>query len=86
MLIESIVRKTLGIKDHRVVKVEDHEGLLVIDLDVKRRRKLVYSHCGERAKVRDRLKERRWRHVPLRGSYSPLPVCKGPVPLLWDRR
>lgn len=79
MLIESIVRKTLGLKYHRVVKVEEHEEGLLIHLDAKRRRKLTCSHCGRRARVRDRLKERTWRHVPLWGiqvllSYRPARV------------
>lgn len=67
MLIESIVRKTLGVKDHWVVGVVGDLDGLVIKLDKKRRRKLPCSCCGGRAKVYDRLPQRSWRHVPLWG-------------------
>ena len=67
MLIESLVRKTLGVKDHRVVSVEASEGGLDIVLDRKRLRKLPCSGCGGRSWVYDRLKERKWKHVPLWG-------------------
>lgn len=67
VLIESLVRSTLGVKDHRVVRVEGDLGGLVVRMDRKRLRKLPCSICGGRAKVYDRLPERRWRHVPLWG-------------------
>lgn len=67
MLVESIVRFTLGIKDHRVVSVKLIGNELKIDLDAKRRRKLPCSICGKRARPRDKLKERTWRHVSLWG-------------------
>lgn len=67
MLVESIVRKTLGLKDHRVVSVRDAEGLLSVSLRVKRGRHLICSGCGGRCPIRDRLAEREWRHVPLWG-------------------
>lgn len=63
MLMESIVRKTPGIKDRRVVKVEEQEGLLLINFDVKRRNTSCF-YCDRQAKVRDRLTERAWQHVP----------------------
>jgi transposase len=79
MLVESLARKTLGVKDHRVVKVTEEEGALVIRLDRRKGRNLPCSVCGVRAKVRDRLPERIWRHVPLWGisvtlSYRPCRV------------
>lgn len=67
MLVESLARKTLGVKDHRVVKVAQEEGGLVVRLDRRKGRHLPCSICGVRAKVRDRLPERIWRHVPLWG-------------------
>lgn len=67
MLIASIVRRTLGIKRHVVKRVEETETGLVITLDVYRGRKQVCSRCGTFARVRDRLKERAWKHVPLWG-------------------
>jgi transposase len=67
VLLVSILRKTLGLKDHRVVRVEgDVEGLAVT-LERIARRRLACSGCGKRARVRDRLARRRWRHVPLWG-------------------
>jgi transposase len=67
VLIESLIRTTLGVKDHRVVRVEGGLGGLVVRLERKRLRKLPCSGCGGRAKVYDRLAERSWRHVPLWG-------------------
>ena len=67
MLVESIARETLGIKDHRVVQVAQEEDSIAIHLDLRRRRRLPCSRCGTRGRVRDRLKERTWRHVPLWG-------------------
>jgi len=67
VLIESLVRKTLSVKDHRVVSVRCDEGGLDIFLDRKGGRKLPCSVCGQRAWVYDRLQERRWKHVPLWG-------------------
>ena len=67
MLIESMARRTLEIKDHRVVKVVQEEQGIAIRLDLCRRRRLPCSRCGTRSRMRDRLKERRWRHVPLWG-------------------
>lgn len=67
MLIESLVRKTLAVKDHRIVTVQECEAGLEIRLDRKKSRKLPCSGCGERCRLYDTLKERRWRHVPLWG-------------------
>lgn len=65
MLIQKIVRKTLGIKDHRVVQVTGDTKKLVIHLELITRRRLPCSGCGKRFLVRDRLQKRTWRHVPL---------------------
>ena len=67
MLVESIVGKTLGLKDHRVVKVSETEDGLRVDLARKWGRRLPCSSCGRRRRVRDQLGERQWRHVPLWG-------------------
>jgi transposase len=74
--VESLVRSTLGVKDHRVVKVEESPAGLKVLLAPIRGRRLVCSGCGERAKRYDTLTEREWRHVPLWGIavtlvYSP---------------
>lgn len=76
MLIKSLVRKTLGVKDHRVVSVRVSEGGLDILLDRKRLRKLPCSVCGARSRGYDRLKERKWKHVPLWGI--PTTICYRP--------
>lgn len=80
MLVESIVRKTLGIKSHVVKTVtQDGDGLTVC-LDVRKRRRLPCSACGRPGRVRDRLAVRTWKHVPLWGipvtlSYAPARVA-----------
>jgi transposase len=76
VLVESLVRETLGVKDHKVVKVEgDVDGLRVL-LAPRLHRRLICSGCGARASLYDTLPERPWRHVPLWGIpvtlvYSP---------------
>jgi len=65
--VASLVRKTLGLKNHRVVKVVDDHGRVVVWLDRIRRRRLPCSVCGTFDPVKDRLPERSWRHVPLWG-------------------
>ena len=67
MLIESIVRKTLGLKDHRVVRVEQTADGLRVELARRWGHHLPCSKCQHRRKVRDQLAERTWRHVPLWG-------------------
>lgn len=67
MLVKSIVRKTLGIKNHVVKKVEHDEEGFTIYLDLYKRRRLPCSRCGTLGRVRDRLKSRQWKHPPLWG-------------------
>lgn len=67
MLIESMIRKTLGIKCHMVKKVEHTSEGIMITLELHRRRRLPCSTCGSLGKVRDRIKPRTWKHVPLWG-------------------
>lgn len=76
MLIESIVRKTLGLKAHCVKKVTEKHGEMVVYLVPNRRYRVVCSSCGKQGTGYDTLKERRWKHVPLWGIpvtliYSP---------------
>jgi len=76
MLIESIIRFTLQIKDHRIVSVKFIDNELRITLDAKKGRKLPCSICETRCHSKDILKERRWSHVSLWGipvsiSYRP---------------
>jgi len=67
MLIESIVRKTLGLKRHCVKKVLEDEQNLVVYLIPDNRFKLICSCCNAKGPGYDTLKERRWKHVPLWG-------------------
>lgn len=67
MLLQSIARRTLGLKDHRVIRINDDLSWLTIYLEACRRRQLPCQGCGRRAKVRDRLPRRCWQHVPLWG-------------------
>lgn len=76
MLVESLVRRTLGVKDHKVVKVEEGVDGLRVLLAPRLHRRLICSGCGTRASLYDTMAERPWRHVPLWGIpvtlvYSP---------------
>ena len=76
MLVESIIRKTLGLKRHCVKKVVEEHGEIVVYLLPDRRCKIVCSSCGRQGPGYDTLKRRRWKHVPLWGIpvtlvYSP---------------
>jgi transposase len=82
MLVESIVRTTLGIKNHVVKNVEqDKDGMRIL-LELRRRRRLPCGTCGTRGRVRDRLACRQWKHAPFWGIaavllYAPARVsCK----------
>jgi len=66
--MENIVKRTLGIKDHRIVKIEDGIENMVIHLSAIRRRHLPCGACGRRARPVDRVKtERDFLHVPFWG-------------------
>lgn len=67
MLVESMVRKTLGVKSHVVKRVGEEGGGLLVWLDVRKQRLLPCSRCGTPSRVRDRLRARDWKHVPLWG-------------------
>jgi transposase len=67
MLMSSLIRLTLGIKDHRVVCVALAENELRVELDAKKNRKLPCGICERKVHPKDRLKARRWRHVSLWG-------------------
>ena len=67
MLVQSKVGRTLGIKNHIGKDVmEDEEGL-VIELDIWKGWRRRCGTRGHRYRVRDRLKEREWKHVLLWG-------------------
>ena len=55
MLIESMVRSTLGIKRHVVRNVVQGEDGLTVAVDLRKRRRLPCGSCGRLGRVRDRL-------------------------------
>jgi len=67
MLIESIIRKTLGLKRFCVKEVKEEDGQLLVYLAPDKRYKLACSRCGKKMPGYDTLAETRWRHVPLWG-------------------
>ena len=67
MLIESIVRKTLGLKRHCVKKVKEKDGCFMVYLVPDGRCRLICSCCGKSGPGYDTLKTRQWKHVPLWG-------------------
>ena len=67
MLIETIVRITLGIRDHRVISAKMEEGILRVQLGVKKRRNLPCGNCAMRCRPKDRTSPRRWRHLSIWG-------------------
>ena len=80
MLIESIVRKTLGLKRHCVKKVTEQADHLIVHLIPDSRHRMICSCCGKKAPGYDTLKTRRWKHVPLWGiavdlEYAPRRVA-----------
>lgn len=56
MLISSIVRLTLGIKDHRVVSTILGNNELEIHLDAKRGRRLPCAVCGRPCRAKDKIR------------------------------
>jgi transposase len=67
MLIESIVRKTLGLKRFCVKKISEEDGHLLVYLTADKRYKPICSKCGAKGSGYDTLNERKWKHVPLWG-------------------
>jgi transposase len=58
---------TLGVKRH-VVKSEENDGKsITITMDVKAGKRQICGTCGTLGKVRDRLKQRIWKHASLWG-------------------
>ena len=80
MLVETIARKTLGLKNHKIDKIKETlEGTIEIYISHKKRRLLPCNNDGGKYKVVDQLPERRWQHVSLWGRevviiYSPCRV------------
>ena len=55
-------------KDHRVVSTQLKNNEITIELDAKKGRRLPWSVCGRRSRVKDRVRVLRWRHVSLWGN------------------
>ena len=84
MLVKTIARKTLELKNHKIDKIkETPEGTIEIHISHKKRRLLPCKNKDGKYKVVDQLPERRWQHVSLWGRevkivYSPCRVmCQG---------
>jgi len=77
MLINKIIKSTIGIKDHRVNRVLFDGKKIIIDLDLIKHRHLPCSVCGKKFKIRDRLQRRQWKHVPLWNI--PVFICYRPA-------
>ena len=84
MLVKTIARKTLELKNHKIDKIiGTPEGTIEIHISYKKRRLLPCENHEGKYKVVDQLPERRWQHVSLWGRevviiYSPCRVmCHG---------
>lgn len=67
MLVESIVKKTLGLKSWKVVNVCLEEFGLLVELEERKGSRGTCGVCGARGPCHDHLQERYWGHVPLWG-------------------
>lgn len=79
MFVKSMIRKTLGIKNHVVKEVVWDGEVITVELDVWKGRRQACGTCGTLGVVRDRLHERGWKHVaiwgiPVRLVYRPARV------------
>ena len=69
MLIETFIRKQLGLKAHRVTKVESREDRLIIFIDRMGKRLLRCGVCRKRClRVHSVRKEREWQDLSMRQS------------------
>ncbi len=67
MRIASLVRRTLGLKGHRVEEVAEEGGEIVVRLAARKHSRPICSSCGRKMPGYDTLSERTWRHVPIWG-------------------
>jgi len=81
VLIETFIRKQLRLKAHTVIKVEETEECMTVNIDRLGRRLLRCGVCRQRCReVRDVRKDRQWRDLsmrklPLRLRYRPRRVA-----------
>src|SRR5215471_18084753 len=72
MLVETFLRKQLGLKAHTVTKVEETEKYMVVHIDRLRRRLLRCGVCRQRCrKLHSVRKAREWRDLSMR-EFAPL--------------
>lgn len=82
MHVSSLLRRTLGLKGHKVKKVTEEEGMITAQMVPRKSSRPACSICGRTRPGYDTLPERAWRHVPLWGipvilTYRPRRVnCK----------
>ena len=67
MRIETLVKETLDLEGFRVGRVEGGTDEIVVRIVAAGRYAPRCGECGEKAKYRDKRRERRYRHVPLWG-------------------
>ena len=67
MLMESIIKKTLGLKSYRIERVFFQGEELVARIVARKGSRPVCSGCGKKRPGYDTLGERFWRHVPCWG-------------------
>jgi len=67
MHIASLIRRTLGLKGHRVEKVIEKDGEILARLLPKKGFRPRCATCAKKMPGYDTLSERRWRHVPVWG-------------------
>jgi len=72
MLIDSIIKKTLGLKSHRIARVFFCEEELVVQIVPRQRSRPICSGCGRKRPGYDTLHQRCWRHVPFWGFQTRL--------------
>ncbi|MBI9017632.1 MAG: hypothetical protein JEZ07_10280 [Phycisphaerae bacterium] len=65
MLIKRILKRTLKVNNHKILKVVEKGNKIEVHIDVCKRRRLPCGTCGTLSVQRDRPKERRFKHVPL---------------------
>ena len=77
MLIETFLRKQLGLKAHTVTKVEETERYMIVHIDRLGRRLLRCGVCRQRCRtVHSVRKAREWRDLSMRKL--PLKLCYRP--------
>jgi transposase len=72
MLMGSIIKKTIGLKSHRIERVFFCQEKLVAEIVARQRSRPICSGCGRKRPGYDTLRQRCWRHVPFWGIQTQL--------------